>query len=192
MKNRLKKYFAYIIVSVLFYSFNNYPDKGKSIASASKIVNGVTDETKIKSSFKSGEEIYIYMPLKKGALLDNLSNRASFGMDVDGKTTFRFTFTPYNAEGKLDYFVLGLAVNPTNHMPDNHPRKEALYDETLKELAKIPVGSHKIKFGLTGTNGEFLQSMEFEVVVSDEGQKTWAAWSEEIEKMNKIYSYKTR
>lgn len=192
MKAKLNYSFILVFVPIVFSSFIGNPDKDKSFASGSKIVNGVTDETKIKATFNSGEEIFAYLSLKKGTLLDASSNRLSFGMDVDGKSLFRFTYTPYNAENKLNYFVFGIAVNPSNHMPDNHPRKEALNDEVLRELAKIPVGTHKITFGLTNTNGGFEEKMEFTITVTEEGQKTWATWSQEIEKMNKIYSYKTR
>jgi hypothetical protein len=187
--NRLKR--NKYILSVLAFSIASvvasFTNGGNDpIASNSKIVHGKTGDAVTKKDFNSGEEIYLYIPLK-----ENVPDKNFIRLEADGESILAKDLLTYESERKLNYYAFSLAINPSNHYAEQYFYKEGQYSRTLEALSKLSVGKHKITFGLsTSLTSAYTNKISITINVTEEGAKKWAEWSAALISMDEEYRKK--
>jgi hypothetical protein len=193
--SNMKKSISIICLStVAFFVFGFSVKAGNDpVASNTKIVHGKTSEVKSKTEFNSGEEIYIYMPLKKPPLKREFANKVMMNLEADGQDIFGSTFMLYTSEESLTYFSFALAIDPKYHYGEWHMGKESSYARALEALSKLPVGKHKITFGIRYvSNEDYSDKMSLTINVTEEGQKIWTEWAKQLAKKDADYVLKKK
>ena len=158
---------------------------GKGLVSTTPIMHGATEGVSSMSNVNSGEELWVYIPLKEA-----LSQDVSIGMKVNGKESMHIDYVAYESEETLTYLKFAMALNPENYMPDTRVRKEGLYPTVVKKLSELPVGEQKVTFGVSRGVYNFIGHSTFTINVTAEGKATWEKWAKELEAMRDLHTTK--
>jgi hypothetical protein len=189
MKNKLTKLIIPFATAIMGITLSSFTTRGEDpIASKTKIVNGQTSGVASTKEFNAGDEIYVCIPMG-AAMGDKLIVR----LEVDGKETFANDILLYTSESKLNYLTFALAIDPKNHYPEQYFYKEGHYSRVMKYMSELAPGKYKISFGTApGLSMKYTKQISVTVNVTEEGQKKWKEWYEELQKMDKEYDEKLK